>query len=75
MADPAALTRQELVDRLVQAIEEEDVLYKVVWLQEMGRRGLVCREVGALNAVGINLQRAFSSRSCTPHASAQRALT
>lgn len=56
MADPAALTQQELVDYLVTAVEEADVQYVVYWLQEMRKRGLLdsCLDPAAK---GINLDR------------------
>lgn len=56
MADPAALTQQELVDYLVTAVEETDVLYVVYWLQEMRRRGLLDSNLDPA-AKGINLDR------------------
>lgn len=58
MSDPSKLSQQELVDYLVQAVEEEDVLFCVLWLQEMARRGMVCSREGELKADGINLERA-----------------
>lgn len=68
MSDPSKLAQQELVDYLVQAVEEEDVLFCVLWLQEMARRGLVCSRDGELKADGINFERASSSRSLLPRA-------
>ncbi|BGO92399.1 hypothetical protein NBRC10512_007481 [Rhodotorula toruloides] len=63
MSDPSKLSQQELVDYLVQAVEEEDVLFCVLWLQEMARRGMVCSREGELKADGINLEHSWKKRS------------
>lgn len=59
MADLTALSQQELVDRLVTAVEESDVLYVVYWLQEMRRRGLL-DSTSDPAAKGIDLDRAYA---------------
>ncbi|BGP33067.1 hypothetical protein JCM10296v2_004856 [Rhodotorula toruloides] len=63
MSDPSKLSQQELVDYLVTAVEEEDVLFCVLWLQELARRGLVCSREGELKADGINLEHSWKKRS------------
>ncbi|BGP25539.1 hypothetical protein JCM10295v2_004467 [Rhodotorula toruloides] len=63
MAGPASLSRQELVDRLVTAIEEEDVLFTVHWLQEMDRRGLISSREGDPKAEGLNPEHSWKKRS------------
>ncbi|BGP49195.1 hypothetical protein JCM10450v2_005078 [Rhodotorula kratochvilovae] len=55
-----AMDRQELVDRLVTAVEEQDVLFCVYWLQEMGRRGMLDVE---RSAEGVNAPHSWKHHS------------
>ena len=43
---------QELVDRLVVAVEEEDLLYVLYWLEQMREQG--CLEQGLMNKRELN---------------------
>ncbi|BGP41058.1 hypothetical protein JCM10449v2_005027 [Rhodotorula kratochvilovae] len=55
------MDQQELVDRLIVAVEEQDVLYVVLHLQDMVRRGLI--DLASKKSDGINLERSWKKRS------------
>ncbi|GAA5890764.1 hypothetical protein JCM6882_000649 [Rhodosporidiobolus microsporus] len=62
------MERQELVDRLVTAVEEEDVLYTVFWLKEMKKAGLL--EEGEAPE-GIHLEHSWKNYSALVAAAMQ----
>lgn len=53
------MDKQELVDRLVTAVEEGDVLYVLYWIKEMEKAGIL--------EESLHSQRAFSSFPALNH--------
>ncbi|BGP49171.1 hypothetical protein JCM10450v2_005054 [Rhodotorula kratochvilovae] len=55
---------QELVDRVVQAVEEQDVLYVLYWARELEQRGLLTpREGDKGGPPGLDLKHSWKKRS------------
>ncbi|GAA5890762.1 hypothetical protein JCM6882_000648 [Rhodosporidiobolus microsporus] len=50
------MLKQDLIDRLVTAVEEEDVVYTVFWLKEMQKEGLLDEDNGC---EGVHLRHSW----------------